>query len=652
MLGGFLSPRATAQLSVTNVVPIEPYFETWDYVSSGNARNCGYYLYGRFPAYLDYTWPSDYVVDAIDIHGKKIFPDWSSTLPKPGGNFVFGVGGSWSSGPNTPGRNCGGPPYELSALSPWTATLIVPPPNVSFGFYESSIVPGRIKFTSFSTDPKRKKLEFQWKFGDGKEDTFIAPSHDYEKPGEYKVILKATNPAGAFATRTNTVTIKPPQLSVSLAYVDRENSPPVLGETVKVRATVRASRNGLGALSGVQFIDSPVLGIPEVFELISAPESTSIGDLQPGDSRAFDWTLKVVNAGRFTLRTADVKGKDAALRDVLGKGGELPGDVSGLIVEVVFPDRPLELKKKPLKPGELSSHPGYEPASFRVKAKVRVPANGKAVEDLTLQGWAMSDSGLDIDQVRSTGIPEQPWRLVIPQPVPFPLTVTNKPPSATVAKVLNPGDPPVEFDFVVLAERPGSFEFATLFTAKQVGANTVLQERGSKVHPVLGDLVLAVQVEVVNEPAQIKEGESVEVFGLVKNLTDNETILLDPIRIISSGQGAVFGPIEQTATNFPPLGSLSIFAPILTPDGDTKEARFRARVQISRLPGLDQRQMVRRQSVALDFAVGGEIVGEDGQKREIALENIVVEWGNGGYPEESPTYLRVPVEPNLLRPGN
>lgn len=644
--GAPFGSSALAQIAVTNVIPIEPYFETWDYATAGGkGRACGYYLYGRFPAYSDYTATGDYKVEAFDSAGRPVTPEWSETSPGPGENFVFGVSGSWTVGP-AQSVKC---PTPYAVASKWTATLVVPPPTVSFAFNDAPGVPGRIKFVSFSRDPLRKRLDFQWKFGDGTEDTFPAPSHDYAKPGEYQVVLRATNPAGAFNTRTNTVVVNPPRLRVSLDFVDRKDSRPALGETVKVRATVRASREGLGALSNVQFTGSPVLGIPEVFELVTAPESTGIGDLQPGDSRVFDWTLKVVNAGKFTLRTADLTGKDAAQRAVVGEVGELPGNVSGLLVDIVFPGKPVELKKKPQQAGELSNMPGYEPASFPVKVRVSVPAKGKPVESLTLQGWELSDSGLDIDQVRATGVAEQPWQSVVPQPLPFPLTVTNKPPAATLGKVLAPGDPPAEFDFIVRAERPGSFEFASLFTAKQVGADTVLQERGSGIRSVLGDLVLAVQVEIVNQPAEIKEGEAVEVFGLVKNLTDNETILLDPIHIINSGQGVVLGPVEQKAV-LPEIGSLGIFAPVLTPAGDTKEARFRARVKTARIPGLDQNIMVARTSVVLDFAVGGLVLGQDGAERELAPENMVVEFGNGSHTAEGATFLRVPVQPDPIKP--
>ncbi|MBX3733705.1 MAG: PKD domain-containing protein [Verrucomicrobiae bacterium] len=644
-----LGGTAQAQQSVTNVIPIQPYYVTWDYLHTGGfGRACGHYLYARFPAFLVYTNTADYVVNALDANGRRINPDWTNPRPNPGENFVFGVGGNWGTGPAE------GSPCPLLPTTPppsgWTADLIVPPPNVSFSSIVSPNAPGRVKFTSTSTDSKRKALEYLWTFGDGSGgDTFAAPSHDYEKPGVYDVILRATNPAGAFATRTNKVTVQPPQLSVSMAFVDRLDSRPTLGETVTVRATVRASRNGLGDLSGVRFAGSPALVIPEVFEVVAEPPDLAVGDLQPGESRSFDWTLKVVNAGQFVLHTTQVTGTDAAGRPVIGAEGALQGSVSGLKVEVTFLDPPLQLNKKPTANGELSSNPGYEPGHMPVRVKVSVPKGGKPVVDVTLQGWDMGDGGLDIDKVRATGVPGQPFALAVPQPVPFPLTVRQKPPQATIQRVLTEDDPPLEFDFLVEAERPGIFAFAALFTARQIGVNTGLQERGLGLHPVLGDLVLSVQLEVLNETLLIKEGETVNIAGSVKNLTDNETVLLDPIHILNHGQGSVSGPVDLHSP-MPPDGFLGIFNPILTPDTPDNEARFHARVKTARIPGLDQR-FIRDPSykaVIVDFAVGGQVIGEDGAVRELQPENILVEWGRGAVSFGGVTALYVPVAPNPL----
>jgi PKD repeat protein len=532
--------RSLAQVSVTNIQTIGRYFITWDVAGDGNIRSCGYYLAGHFKRIGDYTSIGDYTLVVRDAQGRTPRLGWFKTSPGPGEDFAFDIGGTWATGAAGPTPFDCPQPYSVAGMAPWTATLIIRPPSVSFTFNEAAWAPGRVQFQSGASDTKWKDLQLQWSFGDGGQSASVNPAHEYAKPGTYRVVLKATNPPGAWNVRTNTVVVDAPPLSVSLNFVDRDDARPLLGETVKVRAVVRAGRDGLGALSGLAFSGTPALEVPPVFAMESAPGSTSIGTLQPGESREFDWTLKVVRAGRFTLRTAPVTGFDAANRPVTAQGS-LPGEVSGLQVEVVFPDKPILLEKKPQVPGQLSSQPGYEPATFPVKVKVSVPTNGEPVKNITLQGWSMSDSGLDIDQMRATGIPQQPWVLMVPQPVPFPLTTQTKPPAATVPGPLGPKDKPLEFDFLVKAERPGSFQFASVFTASSVDGVVGFQERGSGIHPVLGDLVLSVQVAVANEPPAIKEGQTVEVYGRVKNLTDNETILLDPVHIINSGQGVVLG---------------------------------------------------------------------------------------------------------------
>lgn len=72
---------------------------------------------------------------------------------------------------------------------------------------------------------------------------------------------------GAWNVRTNTVVVDAPPLSVSLNFVDRDDARPFLGETVKVRAVVRAGRDELGPLSGLAFSGTPALEVPAVFAI-------------------------------------------------------------------------------------------------------------------------------------------------------------------------------------------------------------------------------------------------------------------------------------------------------------------------------------------------------------------------------------------------
>lgn len=638
---------AQAQLSVTNVTIIDRYFSTWDYLTSGgNGRACGYVLIGEWkPPHPDYNSLSDYVRVIKDSRGRDANPGYGETNPDPGKSFIFDIGGTWGVGPYFEG-DCPNQPYSTAGMEPWTATLIVPPPNVNFSVRESAQIPGRVHFTSFTTDPKRKKIDYLWKFGDGGEDTFVNPVHDYAAPGTYQVILKASNPIGAFAFKTNTVVIRPPALEVTLSYKDRPNVNPKIGDTFKLRARVRATQ-GFGPLSNVRFDGPEVLTSPEQFEIVEAPEKVVIGTLEPKESIDFVWTLKAVKVGQFRFATS-VAGADITGNTVTDQA-DLPGEISGLFVEVVFPEQPLLLVKKEQVPGEPSSKEVYEPGIFPVKVRVSVPTNAEPVKNITLQGWDLFEGGLTMDKVRATGNPEQPFVTVLPQPVPFPLIITQKPPAMTIAGPLAPGAPAVEFDFVVQAENPGTFEFASLITAATVQTGAGLQERGSGVRSVLGDLVLSVEVAIANEPTTIKEGQTVEVYGTVKNLTDNEVIILDSIHIINLGQGIVLGPVYEEEA-IPEPGFLGIFGPTLTPDGDEKEAKFKARIKTFRFPGLDQSILVARTNVVLDFAISGEILGEDGEKREIAPENMVVQWGNGKYEVGGATFLRSIVQPDPIKP--
>jgi PKD repeat protein len=641
------SQVSRAQQPVTNVTTISKVFYTWDYGWTGrNGRNCGYRLTGEwFPPHPDYNQSLLYTLYVKDTQGRDRSLSWWESNPEPGVPFKFDIGGTWISSPFSD-ANCP-QPYATGGMVEWTATLIVPPPNVNFNFREDAQIPGRVHFISFSTDPRGKKMEYQWKFGDGSEDTFVSPIHDYKRPGTNEVVLRVSNPIGAFNLRTNKVVIKAPVLDVSIGYAGRPNKNPKIGETFKVRVRVAATQ-GFGPLSNVRFDASHALMVPEQFEIVEAPEEIGIGELDPKERVEFIWTLKAVRVGQFDIATAPVVGVDMAGNTVMDQAS-LPGEISGLNVEVIFPEPPLLLVKKEQRPGELSSNPGYEPGLFPVKVKVSVPANGEPVTNITLQGWAEFEGGLTMDKVRATGNPESPFVMVIPQPVPFPLIVTQKPPAMRIEGPLAPGAPPVEFDFLVQAEVPGTFEFGSLITAGAVRGGVALQERGSGVRSVLGDLVLSVQVALANEPTTIKEGKTVEVYGTVKNLTDNEIIVLDAIHIINLGQGITLGPVYEEE-DIPEPGSLGIFGPTLTPDGETKEEKFKARIKTFSFPGIDQSILVSRTIVVLDFAISGEIIGEDGEKREIAPENMVVEWGNGAYEVGGATYLRSIVQPDPLKP--
>jgi cellulose 1,4-beta-cellobiosidase len=63
---------------------------------------------------------------------------------------------------------------------------------------------------SGSYDPDGDQLTYHWDFGDGDTDTGRRPSHIYDTPGEYGVILKARDIHGATGSHTEQIQVTAP----------------------------------------------------------------------------------------------------------------------------------------------------------------------------------------------------------------------------------------------------------------------------------------------------------------------------------------------------------------------------------------------------------------------------------------------------------
>ena len=61
-------------------------------------------------------------------------------------------------------------------------------------------VPFSLTFTSDAIDYDRDALQYQWDFGDGTTSTDVNPTHTYETPGTYEVVLTVEDPDGAEAS--------------------------------------------------------------------------------------------------------------------------------------------------------------------------------------------------------------------------------------------------------------------------------------------------------------------------------------------------------------------------------------------------------------------------------------------------------------------
>lgn len=614
---------------------------------NGQGQSCGAYLMGSFPVFKNYTNRTSYALQISGLAGWSGIRGWDVPVAPPGGQLLFTATFSGCSGSFVGCNDCGKYLGAWPDLPPWTASIRPRGPVASFTFTAVPTVPGLFDFRSTSTEPEGEMLTERWEFGDGGTSTATSVNHRYVLPGNITAHLTVTDTDGLTNRASRAIVVPAPKLESSLRMPDH---PPgdtrvILRENFKVRLRILATDDGVGALDNARFTTNAVLSFPEWLTVIEQPSSTQLGLLQPGESRLFDFVFRAENVGKFAISSSAVSAVDAVGRPVTGQGAVLNGSVPGLLVEVVFPEEPVRLSRKEQGEGDgLSEKPGYKPQGFPVIFRVSVPKNGPPVRDVRLNNAEANDGGLDIDRVKRTTNPDVPWVQAVPQPVPFPLTVTNKASPSMVPGLLTESNAPVEFTLMVETDTPGDFSFTGIVSAHREDGTGEVTEVGSDVMTIGGDVLLAVQLELVHPLVlpRITEGEAVEVWGKVKNLTWDKTIRLHPVRVISQGQGFVQGPVPS-GQEVPPLGIPGIFDPVLAPREDKT---FRARVKTEVIPGLDSR-LLGRTNVLLDFAVGGVVVDEQGEERDLEPQDMLAEWGKGRHrPGGGATLLRARVDPD------
>lgn len=641
ILGGsaIAQPYGPVQIIPISKVRVPYYIPSED----GTGKSCGVRLYGEFPVYKNYTNHNSYALFTPELQ-RDPHTEFGSVAPPPGGALRFYC---YFNGVSTPINEIPCPSSIGEGLPEWHAEIRPQGPRASFTATADPALPGRVDFRSTSTEPEGDPITEQWDFGDGGTAGSTSVNHQYLQPGNFRASLTVTDTDGLTNQAVRTLVVPAPKLEASLRMPD---NPPgdtkvPLGEAFKVRLRVRATDDGVGALSQVRFATNYVLRFPEWLSVVEQPDSTELGTLTPGQSREFDYVFRASDIGKFSIVSSSLAAVDDAGRDVTGREAVLNGSVPGLLVEVVFPEEAIRLtRKEPAEGAGLSEHPGYVPQGFPVTLRVSVPKYGRPVRDVRLNNADANDGGLDIDRVKRTTNPEVPWVQAVPQPVPFPLTVTNKASPSMIPGLLTPTSEPVEFKVMVETDTPGDFSFTGIVSAKREDGTGEVTEVGSDVLSIGGDVLLALQVELVHplELPRITEGEAVEVWGKVKNMTWDDRIALHPVQVISEGQGLVLGPVPYEDP-VPPLGIPGIFNPVLKP---REEQNFRARIKTEVVPGLDTR-LLGRTNVLVDFALGGILVKENGEERDLKPEDILVEWGKGKHrPGGGITLLRARVDPD------
>lgn len=632
------------QFGPVQIIPITKVREHYNNpAEDGSGKSCGVRLFGEFPVYKNYTNHNSYTLFTPELQ-RNPHGEFSSVAPPPGGTLRFYC---YFNGISTPFNDSPCPSTIGESLPDWHAEIRPRGPLAAFTAQADPTLPGRFDFRSTSTEPEGDPITEFWEFGDGETSSSTSVNHRYTLPGTFRAYLTVTDTDGLTNRNTRTITVPAPRLESSLRMPDNPSGDTrvPLGENFKVRLRVRATDDGVGVLNNVRFATNAVLRFPEWLTVVDQPDSTELGTLQPGEAREFDFVFRATGIGKFTIVSSTLAAVDAAGQNLTGREALLNGSVPGLLVEVVFPEEPIRLtRKEPVEGAGLSEHPGYVPQGFPVTLRVSVPAYGPPVRDVKLNNAEANDGGLDIDRVKRTAHAEVPWVQAVPQPVPFPLTVTNKASPSMIPGLLTSSSKPIEFTVMVETDTPGDFSFTGIVSAKREDGTGEVTEVGSDVLSIGGDVLLALQVELVHplELPRITEGEAVEVWGKVKNMTWDDRIALHPIQLISEGQGLVLGPVPYD-DEVPPLGIPGIFNPVLKP---REEQNFRARVKTEVVPGLDTR-LLGRTNVLVDFALGGILLKENGEERDLKPEDILVEWGKGKHrPGGGITLLRARVDPD------
>lgn len=193
-------------------------------------------------------------------------------------------------------------------------------PTAAFTATRVTTVPGQFQFVSDSTDPQGGALSEKWDFGDGTKGEGRVITHTYAKPGTFHATLTVSNPAGETSSVTKDVVVAAPTLAASLSFLDPQGKvipvqtvSPQPGDTLRVRLTVSASADGVGAVHAITFTGDPLTAAPSASAEVSAPSPTIPANLalDPGASRVFEYAVKVTASGSIRL-TSTPKGTDAA----------------------------------------------------------------------------------------------------------------------------------------------------------------------------------------------------------------------------------------------------------------------------------------------------------------------------------------------------
>lgn len=487
---GFLLMARTpveAQTPPPIIIPVTKERVRYFNVSEDGSRiSCGIVLYGSFPVYKGRTNITDYNTSNARL-GVQNPGSWHLDSDN---RFRFTAWFNGGDGPFSDNPNCNHTIGE--GLPEWYAEYHPKPPRASFTATAIASEPGAWEFLSTSTDAENQPLIEQWVFGDETSGSGPKEIHRYTKPGNFTAALTVTDTDGLTNRTTRIVTVPAPKPVVSVQLFNKHSGNRIeIEEEFDVRVAVRATDDGVGALSNLVFT-APPLAVPGLFTLLSTPAHTNIGSLQPGERREFDWRLRADRAGEFALAAGGVRGRDAIGRTVTGAGAAAEGQVTALIVGI-------EQRPPRLQLGADNNNDGKTNAlDMRLELIVGITNVSKQ----------------NITEVKSF-IVDDPIQLTsLAQDLNIWITPTNVPPGdfGTIA----PGAANAVLRTNVYIATDRTYAEASILLQGKVD-DTGVQARGEGIVNVGGETLLEARFDIEDRP--YKAGQVVRVFGSLKNVS-------------------------------------------------------------------------------------------------------------------------------------
>jgi PKD repeat protein len=105
-----------------------------------------------------------------------------------------------------------------------------------------------VNFAANATDPDGDALTVAWNFGDGQTATGANVAHTYTAPGQYSAVVRATDPAGAFATATIIINVAAASRPVVQVFTPLTNQKVVINSQTTINWQVDGGNVGSQAL--------------------------------------------------------------------------------------------------------------------------------------------------------------------------------------------------------------------------------------------------------------------------------------------------------------------------------------------------------------------------------------------------------------------